>query len=263
MPVVRRLLAVWIVASLPALAEEALQRRDYDVAIRYLDTYLTFNQDSARVHLILSWACLKKGDHARALDASNEAIRLDPDNPNGYRQRAACHAARADYAEAIHDCDEALRLAPDHADILRQRANFHHELKHYAEMLADCETLLRLDPKDSSVRLGLIDLLATCPDSDVRDLARAEEEAKRLDAHAHSSHRCYAKLAALRARRGELSEAISWQRKAVACADQLDKEEKDKAALVLKLYQTRKKKADQAARRRVHRRTSPQHGIGK
>ncbi|HEY7309909.1 MAG TPA: tetratricopeptide repeat protein [Gemmataceae bacterium] len=262
MPIVRRLLALWIVASLPALAEESLQRGDFDQAIKYLDTYLTFNADSAKIHLMLSWACLKKGDRARALEESTEAIRLDPTNPDAYGQRAACYAARADYVEAIRDCCEALQLAPDHAATLRQQAYLYHETKQYAETLVDYEALLRLDPKDANTRLQLVDLLATCPDRTVRDLARAEKEADRLDPQAHTSHRPYATLAALRAGRGELSQAIAWQRKALACADHLDKEEKSKAALVLKLYQTRKKKADKAAPRRTERKPPPPRGDG-
>jgi tetratricopeptide (TPR) repeat protein len=261
MPIVRRLFALWIVASLPALAEESVQGGDFDLAIKYLDTYLTFNADSAKVHLLLGWACFKKGDHGRALDAYTTSIQLDPKDPDAYRQRAACHAARAEYDAAIRDCCEALQLAPDHAATLRQRASLYYETKQYAETLADYEALLRLDAEDATVRIMLVDLLATCPDRKVRDLTRAEEEANRLDPHAHASHRPYATLAALHAGRGELSQAIAWQRRALACADHLDKEEKSRAALVLKLYQTRKKKADKAALRRAGRKMpSPQGG---
>ena len=330
MPIVRRLLAFWIVASLPSLADEALQRGNFDLAIKYLDTYLTFNADSARVHRMLGSAWFKKGDHTRAIDAYTEALRLDPTDvqayidrggaygaagrldaafadldkalklhPNAatayynralchrekkdfdraladfreairldpkeamfYRQRAECHAARADYAAALRDCCEALQLAPDDAATLRQRANLYHESKQYAETLADYEALLRLDSEDDNVRLLLVDLLATCPDGKLRDLTRAEKEAGRLDPNAHTSLRPYATLAALRARRGELNQAIAWQRKALACADRLDKEEKSRAAMVLKLYQTRKNKADKAAPRRAERKTPPPQGDG-
>jgi tetratricopeptide (TPR) repeat protein len=261
MPIVRRLFALWIVASLPALAEEAVQHGNFDLAIKYLDTYLTFNADNAKVHLLLGWACFKKGDHARAIEAYTTSIHLDPRDPDAYRQRAACHVARAEYDAAIRDCCDVLQLAPDHTATLRQRATLYYETKQYVETLADYEALLRLDPEDANVRIVLVDLLATCPDNKVRNLKRAEEEAGRLDPRAHASHRPYATLAAVRASRGELSQAVAWQRRALACADHLDKEEQSRAALVLKLYQTRKKKADKAALRRAGRpMPSPQGG---
>ena len=73
----------------------------------------------------------------------------------------------------------------------------------------------------------------------------------RFDAGAAGSHRAYVTLAAAHARRGELERAIAWQSKALDCADHLDKDERKRARLVLRLYRDRKQQADESASRRA------------
>ncbi len=53
-----------------------------------------------------------------------------------------------------------------------------------------------------------------------------------------------------------------WQRRALACANHLDKEEKRRTALVLKLYQKRKKQADKESSRKATKIGPPQQGGG-
>jgi tetratricopeptide (TPR) repeat protein len=124
------------------------------------------------------------------------------------------------------------------------------------------DTYLSFDADNVNVRLTLVDLLATCPDAEVQNLARADELARPLDLHSAGTHRTYAVLAAAHARRGDLKRAIAWQQRALACRDHLDKEEKRRTALVLKLYRTRQKLADKAASRRAKTSGRPQQDGG-
>jgi tetratricopeptide (TPR) repeat protein len=284
MELARRALILWIIAGLPSLAQRAIERGDYTLAISCLDAYRCFSSDDPRIHIMLGWAHFKQGDHSRAIDAYTAAIRLDPNEAAAYLGRGAAYGAAGRLDQAIDDLTEALRLDPDSADAcynrglayaqkrrfdraladfdrvvdqqpenteaLRQRALVHCETKRYARAVADYESVLRREPRNESVRQMLVDLLATCPNKEVRNLARADDLANRFDACAPGSHRVCALLAAAHAQRGDIDRAIAWQRKALACADPLDKEEKRRTALVLKLYRTRKKQADRASSRR-------------
>jgi tetratricopeptide (TPR) repeat protein len=142
-------------------------------------------------------------------------------------------------------------------DALHLRGSQYYEAKDYARAVADYQAVLQLEPADTNVRLTLVDLLATCPDEKVRNLARADEAAEQLSPNSAGSHRAFATLAAAHAQRGELDQAIAWQRKALACAAHLDKEEKRRVTLVLELYRTRKKQAAKASARRATRSTPP------
>ncbi|HWG43019.1 MAG TPA: tetratricopeptide repeat protein [Gemmataceae bacterium] len=223
MEIVRRALVLWIITLLPSLAQEAMRRGDYDLAVNCLDAYHSFNANNATTHLMLGWAYFKKDDLGRAIDAYSEAI----------------------------------RLAPNHAAALHQRASLYSETKKYARARADYEAVLRLQPENAESRLALVELFSSCPDTTVRNVARADEEAGRLDPHATTSQRAFARLAAAHAVRSELDQAIRWQRKALACMNSYDKEEKRRAALVLELYRKRKKRAEKAALRRVRQNASP------
>jgi tetratricopeptide (TPR) repeat protein len=296
MAIVRRAFVLWIITLLPALAHEAIRRGYYDMAINALDTYHAFNPNNAATHLMLGWAYFKKGDQTRARDAYSEAIRLDPRRADAYVGRGSAHGAarqldeaiadlnealrldpnsadacynrglayahQGEFAKAIVDFDRTLQLAPAHVAALQQRANLYSETKKYAQAIDDYEALLCLDSENANVRLALVDLLSTCPDTSVRNVRRADEEADRLDPHAIASQRTFARLAAAHAGRSELDQAITWQRKALACVQPFDKERKRRAALVLELYRKRKKRADKASLRRATRTASPPQGGG-
>jgi tetratricopeptide (TPR) repeat protein len=263
MEIVRRTIVLWIVALLPALAGEALQRGDFDLAIHCLDTYLCYHPDNPAAHVQLGYALFKKGDFDRSIESYNEALRLDPKCAAAYLGRGSTQGAAGRLDRAIADLTRALELDPDSTDAYRARAVCFENRKQYARAAADYEAVLHRDAENEVARLTLVELLATCPDDRVRNVARADKQARHLNPRAASSHRVFARLAAAHARAGELERAIYWQRKVVAFADPLDKEEKKRAQLVLNLYRKRKKKDDTASASRAPRRASSGSGGGK
>jgi tetratricopeptide (TPR) repeat protein len=54
----------------------------------------------------------QKGQLDRALEDFNEAVRLNPNNPNNYNFRGTCYDALKQYDRAIQDYDHALKLYP-------------------------------------------------------------------------------------------------------------------------------------------------------
>ena len=87
-----------------------------------------------------------QGALEEAVDDFTESIRLDPDDPNGYRWRAAARGRLGEPGRAIADCTEALRLAPEDPGAHVQRAVLRKEAGLEKEAIDDLDEALRLDP---------------------------------------------------------------------------------------------------------------------
>lgn len=80
-----------------------------------------------------------------ALDLS-VLLRKKPDDVRALRLRAHSYARVRKHALAIADYDAALKLQPDHADTLYARAFSHEARRDYARARADFERAVALDP---------------------------------------------------------------------------------------------------------------------
>ncbi len=60
-------------------------------------------------------AFLESGDHDRAEQDLDEAIRIEPTVAEAHRNRGAVHLKRRDYGRAVEDLDTAIRLDPSNA----------------------------------------------------------------------------------------------------------------------------------------------------
>ena len=79
-----------------------------------------------------------------------EAIRLDPDSPRLYLERAGAHAGLDRYEEAVGDYDWAIRLDPDSAAAYLGRCHAKSELGMHEEAIEDYDQAVRLDPASTS-----------------------------------------------------------------------------------------------------------------
>src|SRR5262249_59920817 len=114
-----------------------------------------------------------------------EAIKLDPKDPDAYFTRARVYTARKDYDKAV----------------------------------ADYQEVIRLDPKDPDAYDNLAWVLATCPDSKVRDGAKAVDcAATACELTDAESPYCMATLAAALAESGKFEQAVKWQQRALEFA---------------------------------------------
>ena len=68
-------------------------------------------------------AAYARGDTARATEALNEAVRLNPFDPVALNNLAVNAAAQGDYPNAVMLLERALRLAPNRPDIVNNLAN--------------------------------------------------------------------------------------------------------------------------------------------
>ena len=86
-----------------------------------------------------------------AIADCTEAIRLEPDNPRLYIERAVAHSKLNRYEEAVADYDRVIGLDPDHAAAYLGRCHAKSELGRHEEAIEDYDHAVHLDPASASV----------------------------------------------------------------------------------------------------------------
>ena len=145
----------WVLAEVsPARAKyrqgaEALDRGDYDLAVRCLSEAIRLDPKSAKAYSLRGAAWDSKGDPDRALPDCDEAIRLDPAFAPAYSNRGWTHILRKEYDQAVADLNEAVRLDPQLVWAYTNRGWAHILRQDYDRALADLNEAIRLDPKQA------------------------------------------------------------------------------------------------------------------
>src|SRR5262249_853252 len=157
-----------------------------------------------------------KGDFDKATKDNDEAIRLDPEYMVAYYHRGIAWQRKGGYDRAINDFNEAIRLDPEYVHAYNRCATVWLAKKDYGEAIHTYEQAIRLVPDHPHAYGGLALLLATCPESTVRDGKRAIRmvaEACRLSSTSPtiSAPWVLAILAAAYAEAGQFDEAVRYQ----------------------------------------------------
>jgi tetratricopeptide (TPR) repeat protein len=90
----------------------------------------------------------KKGDYARVIADTSEAIRLKPDQAL-YNMRGSAYYDKGEYDIAIADFNDALRLGPPSGTIFHNRGNAWRSKGDYPRAIADYDEAVRLNPKEA------------------------------------------------------------------------------------------------------------------
>lgn len=90
----------------------------------------------------------KKGDYARVIADTTEAIRLQPSQAV-YNLRGSAYYDKGDYDIAIADFDDALKLGPPNGMIFHNRGNAWRGKGEYAKAIADYDMSIKSDPKST------------------------------------------------------------------------------------------------------------------
>jgi tetratricopeptide (TPR) repeat protein len=232
-------------------ASEALGRRQWTDAIRYLRQAIAVAPDNASTHLNLGTALYQTGDAKGALREFQNAARLSPGLAKahygagivleaGGRDREAINefsaAVNADgaLAEARLSLADALRRAgrsadslPHYAEIVRtnpaaSQAQFGYamalvRLRRYQEARDRLATAMDTYPDQPGFAHALARLLAAAPDPRVRDGRRALVLLERLF-RIQRTLEMMQTMAMTQAELGNYEEAANWQRQALAAA---------------------------------------------
>jgi tetratricopeptide (TPR) repeat protein len=160
-----------------------------------------------------------------ALTDYKQAITLDANLAVAHRGCGRICQLMGKVDEAVAHYDAAVQLAPDDAYAAACRADLLTDVGRYSEAIAEYERAIEIDPKLSQAYGGSAWLLATCPDSSIRNAGRAIERAKAaIDEGGERDALNYDTLAAAYANAGDYEAAMDSVRKAIelAPADERD-----------------------------------------
>lgn len=86
-----------------------------------------------------------------AIVALTDALKLERDDPEIYKDRAAAYLATERWIEGVDDLNTALEKAPADAEALSLRARAHLATENYRAAKADMETALSYDPENIEI----------------------------------------------------------------------------------------------------------------
>lgn len=154
-----------------------------------------------------------------ALRDYKRAIEIDPNLAVAHRGCGRVCQLLGRLDEAIGHCDAAVQLAPGDAYAAACRADLLTDLGRYSDARAEYDRAIELDPKSSQAHCGSAWLLATCPDSSLRNPQLAVEHAKlAIEYGGEKDAISYDSLAAAEASAGNYSAAMQSIRKAIELA---------------------------------------------
>jgi tetratricopeptide (TPR) repeat protein len=91
----------------------------------------------------------KKGDYAKVIADTTEALRLQPGQIALYNMRGSAYYDKGEYDIAIADFNDALKIGPPSGTIFHNRGNAFRSKGDYARAIADYDQAIRLDPKQA------------------------------------------------------------------------------------------------------------------
>src|SRR5271166_6557607 len=88
-----------------------------------------------------------KGQFARAFEHYDEAIRLNPKNPEAFYNRGVAFGQTGQYDRALADLNEAIRLKPNDPDYFTNRGSAYFFTGERDKAIADYDEAIGLNPK--------------------------------------------------------------------------------------------------------------------
>jgi tetratricopeptide (TPR) repeat protein len=189
----------------------------YDSAISDVTRAIDLEPDAAGYRLWRSNLYMVAGDLPKALDDCNDAVQMQPFNGLVWSQRGWAYAAMGKNRQAIADLTHALQIDP-HDPLSYARRGFAYGAEgNYAQARADFDQAIRLDGNNPVGYGALAWLLATAPEPQFRDGAKAVAYAERARTlYGGKAPWISAALAAAQAEDGHYDAAIKTQDAAIA-----------------------------------------------
>ena len=135
------------------MKEDCVQGRDRDLQIGGCTAVIRSGEYSGK-NLALAYynrgiAYADLGEHRRAIEDYDQALRLDPGDAHAYNDRAWAMYLWGRNAEALGDVDRSLSLDPGNAYTLGTRAHVLAALGRRGEALAEFERVMQMGGADS------------------------------------------------------------------------------------------------------------------
>ncbi len=161
-----------------------------------------------------------------------DSVKLFLEDTYLFRGGLRCNDKRPE--EAIEDLNQCLKLHPEHSWGYVFRGNAYCLQQKYRKAIKDFEKAIELEGEDAYALSTLACLLATCPESKIRDGQRALELAEL--ANDYSENEYLSDLAAARAELGDFKQAVKIQKRAIKKCQET--EERAKLERRLKLFES-------------------------
>ncbi len=185
---------------------------DYSQAIRLKPKY-------AKAWYNRGVAYRRKGDLDKAIDDYNQAIRIRPQYADAWYNRGVAYARKGDLDKAVADYSQAIRLDPEHAKAYNNRGNAYFNKGDLDKAIADYNQAVRSKPKFAEACNNLAFMLATHPEPQLRDGARAVRLAERAcQLKNYKAPASLDTLAAAYAEAGQFDKAVETAEKAIQLA---------------------------------------------
>ena len=193
-------------------------QKKYDLALADLNKAIALDPDNPDLYEARAPVrILRNSDETGALADYDKELKLDPQRSETYVQRAWIFAAQKNNAAAIADYDSAIALKQGDASLYAQRGEMYYRTHDYATAMADWNKALELKHDDSGTYNQIAWLLATCPDSKVRNGKKAIEFAtKSCELNEWKEGEVIDTLAAAYAEAGDFKRAAEFETKAIA-----------------------------------------------
>ena len=158
-------------------AETAFRRGRYQEASHLFAAYAGSHPDNAWGHYMFGLSAWKSGEHERAMEGFDQALRLDPDHRKSLLNSARVLLETSRPREALTRIERALSLEPLSSDGLRLLGRARYELAEVPEAIDAYQRALAIDDGDvwSMNNLGLIYIQQGRSDEALPPLARAVE----------------------------------------------------------------------------------------
>ena len=188
-----------------------------DLAIEHYRKALAAAPQHARAHSNLGAVLFDQGKTEEAIEQYREALRFAPDWDSVHRNLGLALERQGHFAEAIEHYEHALRSNPQSALVERDLGTALMRLKKFGPAVVHFRRAVELAPADLALAADLAWLLATCPQNDVRDGAKAIGLARRVcEATGYTNIQALNVLAAAYAEVGNFSEAEATTLKALS-----------------------------------------------
>jgi len=175
---------------------------------------------SAAVQYNWSSALVQTGLTDEAIQHLQEAIDIDPTYVPAYSTLGYILLQKRRAAESLNYLETALRIDPDFVSAHFNIANTLLQLGRAEEALSHLQRALAIDPKDAEARKNMAWILATCPDSRIRDGAKAVDFAERANESTNGRNPVMVvTLAAAYAEAGRFSDALKTAETALQLAN--------------------------------------------
>jgi predicted Zn-dependent protease len=169
--------AVATVAPTYADAERAFHRGRYEEAASMFEAYSESNPENAWGHYMLGLSAWKTGDHTRALEAFDAALRLEPSHRKSLLNSARVLLETGRPEDALHRVEQALAIEPLSGEGLRLLGRAHHALGEIDQAVDAYQRAIAIDDRDvwAMNNLGFIYIQQGRSDDALLPLARAVE----------------------------------------------------------------------------------------